>query len=414
MLLLAVCAAHAQTRAALTLPRALELAEEASVSIRTARAALAAAEGESRQAAAWLRDNPELSVEQTRRDAPDANGVSTRFRESAIGLSQKLEVAGQPGYRRNAAGHAMSAAQAELLAVRARVHAEVENAFAQVLLLQMRLAAEERNLALVEEASTAVGKRVAAGEDTRLDGNLALVESERAFNQVAAVREQLVAARARLATLLQLPAAEFPVAAGDLAVRLPPYRLDDLLAGAAGRAELAALSAREAAADNRLKLERAAAFPDVTVGITSAREGLPDLRERATTLTLSVPLPLFFRNDAAIGRALTERDQAQVQRQAALRDGEAAVREQWQRLGNLEARLYRLGGSVLPKLDENLSLATKAYRAGEIGILQLVLVNRQALDARRDYLDALGEFTQARVALELAAGVHSISAGSPP
>ena len=414
LLFSSAAAVHAQApRTVLTLPQALALAEDANPAVRTTRATIAAAEGESRQAAALFRENPDLTVEQTQRKVADANGIGTSFRESAVGLSQKFEIAGQPGYRRDAASYALSAAQADVTAARARVHAEVEGAFAHALLLQRRLAAEERNLRLVEDASAAGGKRVAAGEDTRLDGNLALVESERARNQLAAVREQLLAARARLAALLQLPAADFPEVAGDIPEHLPAWRIDDLIARAAQRPDLVVLQQKEAAAQKRLDLERASAWPDVTVGLNSSREGPPELRERATTLTFSVPLPLFTRNQAGIGRAITERDQAQVQRQVAVRDGEAAVREQWQRLANLDARLSRLRDSVLARLDENLSLSTKAYRAGEIGIIQLVLVNRQALDARRDYLDALGEFTQARISLELAAGLHASSESKP-
>jgi outer membrane protein, heavy metal efflux system len=408
-------AVYAQPAATpLTLQQALAIAEEANPEIRSARAAVAAAEGESQEAAAVLRQNPELTVEQTRRTARDAQGLGERFRESAIGISQAFEIAGQPAYRREAARHSLSSVRAGIESARVRLHADVEGAFAQVLLLQLRLSTEQRSLALVEEASAAVGKRVTAGEDTRLDGNLAVVEAERARNQVSTIQEQLIAARARLATVLQLPPEGMPQVVGQLPGRIPRYRLEDLLAGAARRPELAVLHEREEAARSRLKLERASAFPDVTVGITSAREGPPELRERATTLTFSVPLPLFRHNQAAIGRAVSERDQLQVERQAAMRDGEAKVREQWARLESLQARLLRLTQSVLPKLDENLSLSTKAYRAGEIGILQLVVVNRQALDARRDYLEALGEFTQARIALETASATHFTSATSNP
>jgi outer membrane protein, heavy metal efflux system len=398
----------------LTLPQALELAEQANPAIRASRAALAGAEGEARAASALLRENPEISIEQLRRDAPEPEGIATRFRESAIGISQAFEVAGQPAHRRSAAQHSVSAVRADIDAARLRARAEVESAFTQVLLLQMRLEAELRTLALVEEASSAVAKRVVAGEDTRLDGNLAAVEAERARNQVTTVQEQLIAARARLAVSLQLPPGSAPQVSGELTSMIPRYRLEDLVAGASRRPDLVALDEREQAARSRLELERAAAFPDVTVGLRSTREGPPELRERTVGLTFSVPLPFFKQNEAAIGRAVTERDQLQVERQTAIRDGEARIREQWQRLQSLQARLFRLVASVLPKLDENLTLSTKAYRAGEIGVLQLIVVNRQALDARRDYLEALGEFTQARIALEAAAAIHLSSSSSNP
>ena len=400
---------HAQSAPrTLTLADALAAAEQANPALLAARAALAAVEGESRDAAALFYRNPALNLERTRRKAMDADGIGTRFRESALGLAQPFEIAGQPGHRREAARRSLAAVRAEIQDTQVRVRAEVEAAFARVLLLQRRLDSEERNMQLAEQAAAAVGKRVDAGEDSRLDGNLARVEAERARNQVSTVREQLIEARARLAALVQLAPSQLPEAVGELPERIPGYRLEDLLLRAAERPELLALSEREAAAESRLKLERASVFPDVTVGLTTAREGPPEMRERATMLSVTLPLPLFNRNRAGIGRARTERDLAQIERRTAVRNGEAAIRELWQRLVSLEARLGRLASAVLPKLDENFNLSTKAYRAGEIGILQLVLVNRQALDARRDFLEALGEFTQARIALEQAAGVHGL------
>lgn len=398
----------------MTLSEALDRAEGANPELRSARAALLAAEGESAEAASLFRDNPALTFEQSRRQGYDAAGLGSTFRESAVGLSQTIEIAGQQEHRRQAAGHALAAARAELEGARIRMRAEVEGAFANVLVLQRRRAAEERNLALVDEASAAIGKRVAAGEDSRLDGNLAAVESDRARNQVAATTEQLLQARARLSALLQLPAEALPEALGDLVERIPGYRLDDLLARAAERPESRALAEREASASRRLALERASVYPDVTVGLLSAREGPPELRERATTLTLSVPLPLFRRNQAGIGRASAEQQRAAIEREAVVRNGQAAVREQWQRLASLESRLSRFNATVLPRLDENLALSGKAFRAGEIGIVALILVNRQALDARREFLEVLGEFTQARIALEQAAGLHASTPDSRP
>jgi len=63
-----------------------------------------------------------------------------------------------------------------------------------------------------------------------------------------------------------------------------------------------------------------------------------------------------------------------------------------------------LRGSVLPRLDENQKLSQRALRAGEIGIAELLLVNRQLLDAQRDFYAALTEYETTRVTLEEAAG----------
>ena len=57
--------------------------------------------------------------------------------------------------------------------------------------------------------------------------------------------------------------------------------------------------------------------------VHAGREGPSDGRENLTILSLSLPLPLFKQNDAAIGQAMTDMTQAEVERAAGLRDSEA-------------------------------------------------------------------------------------------
>ncbi|MFZ5456978.1 MAG: TolC family protein [Pseudomonadota bacterium] len=403
----------AQAAGPLTLDEARRLAEAANPALRAARASLDAAEGQVRDASGLLYNNPQIVTDQTRRRAAQSGQTDAHFHEQSVGLAQTFEIAGQAGYRREAAERELAATQAGIEEMRRHVAAEVEQRFTRVLVLQRRIDTEREALAAVEEAATAVRKRVAAGEDSRLDGNLATVEAERGRNQLAALSEQLLQARAELAAVLQLPADRLPEASGELSATAPAYTLESLLAAAAGRAQLRALGQREQAARSRLDLERAAVFPDVTVGLSAGQEAPYDAREHFTRLTVSVPLPLFRRNAAGIGRATTELSQAQIERQSALRDVDAQVRTLWQRLSSLQARVKRLTDSVLPALNDNRRLSTTAYRAGEVGLLQLLLVNRQVLDARRDYLDALGEFVQTRIALEQAAGWPSIPSDRP-
>ena len=406
--------ADAWAQGVLTLRDALQMVEVNNPAVLNAKAGLAAAEGAMKEARGLLYNNPELSLEQGRRTAPTEAG-DLRTREPAVGISQTFEIAGQQGHRREAARLEAESARAEVREALAKARGDVEQAFYEILAVQTRAASESEIAKLADDAAAAVGKRVAAGEDSKLDGNLARVEAERARNQVDTLREELVTARARLAELLQLPPSSLPEVVGDFSPASPTYSLEALLESLPKRAHLAALESRELAAASRLALERAAAVPDVTVGLNSAREGPQEFRERVTTLSVSIPLPFFRRNDAAIGRAMTERDRAQIERRAALRDTEAQVRALWQRFQSLDARVKRLSGSVLARLDENLSLSTKAYRAGEIGILQLVVVNRQVLDARRDYLQAVTEWIKTRVALEQAAGwgLDSTRAATP-
>ena len=389
--------------APLTLDETLALAEQANPALRAAQAQLDAARGRLQDARAWLWNNPQLNAERVRRDVPPPAEFAERQREWSAGLAQTFEVAGQRGYRRDAAEAALAATTADVEEIRRQVRAEVAQQFYRVLALQQRVLLESEAQALFERAAGIVEKRRAAGEDSRLDANVAAVEAERARNQLAQAREQLTDARADLAARLQLPLDREVEVAGALEAAPLPYSLDALLKAAEARPRLRSLEARERSAESRLSLERASVYPDVTAGVNVGREGPVEAREKVTMFSISLPLPLFRRNAAGIGQASTELSQARIERQAAGRDLRAQINASWQKLQSLVARVERLRGSVLPALEDNLRLSARAHQAGEIGLLQLLVVNRQALDARRDALDALTELQLTRLALELAA-----------
>jgi len=388
----------------LTLEQAWEQAEHANPTLRATQANLAAAQGDLADANALLWNNPQLATEWSKGTLPQAGNPARSNRGLMVGLAQTFEIGGQQGIRRTVSDQSLAATQELITETRRQLHAEVEQRFIRVLSLQLRIQIEEQSLQLIEKAAMAVGKRVAAGEDSRLDGNLAKVEAERAQNQVSLLREQLIQARSDLSALLQFPADSLPDVAGLLDPPAVSYGLEELLISAADRSLLRAYEHKENAARSRLDLERASVYPDVTVGLGTGR-GTPDNSGlNVTALSLSVPLPLFRRNGTGIGRATTELTQMQVQRQSAQRDARAQVLALWERWVHLKTRVKRLSESALPSLAENQRLSSVSFRVGEIGLLQLLIVNRQVLDGQRDLLDARTELRLTQVNLESAAG----------
>jgi cobalt-zinc-cadmium efflux system outer membrane protein len=388
----------------LTLEQAWQLGDAAGVSIRQARSRRSAVEGEAAGASALLRNNPTLTGERIRREVPETPGRTDNRREWNLSIAQTFELAGQQGHRRRAARQDLEASDAGIEEARRSVRAEVEQRFVQVLALQERIATESASLGIIEATALSVDKRVKAGEDSRLDGNLAKVEAVRARNQIGVLQEQLMQARAELATLLQLTAGQLPTVTGELRASPADSTLAQLQQSAAARPLLRVVEGKELAARSRLALERSARYPDLTVGISTGREGSFGASERLTGVSLSVPLPLFNRNAGPIGRAASELTLAQLDRQVAQRDTGADVAALWQKRESLNARVAALESTILPTLQENQALSAKARQAGEIGLVQLLLVNRQLLEGRRDLIEALAELRLTQIALEQAAG----------
>lgn len=403
-LVAALAAPAAMAAGPMTLEEVIALAERRNPALSAARAQASAARGEAEDVRAPLWNNPEVFTESRRRSlgqtaAPDV----TRY-DAGIGLSQRFELGGQQQARRGAAEAGQRAVEQSIEDVRREVRAEAAQRFFQVLSLQHRVQMEEQALELVRRAAELTGKRVKAGEDSRLDGNLAAIEAERGANQAAQASEQLSQARAALSAHLQLEPGSQPEAAGDLDTVALSYALNDLLTIAARRPKLLLLAAREEAARRRLDLERGNTYPDLTVGLSYSPEKNIDTKDRITTLSFALPLPIFRRNAAGIGKAQTELDQVRIERRAAERDTQASVNALWLRLQSLQQRAERLQKTVLPALEDNQRLSLKALQAGEIGLSQFLLVRRQVLDGRRDLLEARTELRLVRIALEIVAG----------
>ena len=60
---------------------------------------------------------------------------------------------------------------------------------------------------------------------------------------------------------------------------------------------------------------------------------------------------------------------------------------------------------ALPGLDENDALTTRSFDVGQIGLPDVLLIRREMLDTRFQYLSALLEAALARVDVDAAAAV---------
>jgi outer membrane protein, heavy metal efflux system len=388
----------------LTIESALALAQRNNPELRKAIASLEAAKGELTEANSPLFNNPTVNLAGGSRKLYDPTNSDSRHSEWNTGVAQTFELAGQQSFRRQTANAKLSALRQEIDEVRHRVNAEVEERFVHVLALQKRIETEQQTLELTERNTNLVGKRVEAGEDSKLDGNLTVVETERARNQISLLQEQLTRARATLSASLQLPEHQLPTVLGELQPPTTTYTLDNLLASVANRPALKALSWREESARSTLGLERAFRIPDLTVSLNYGRDAVVGGQDAVTTLGFSLPIPLFRRNAAGIGRATTELNQAEIDKNTLSRDARTSVIASWLRRLSLQDRVQRLTTAVYPKLEENLKLSQIAFKNGEIALPQLLIVQRQVIDAQRDLIEAQLDLRLTQIELEYAAG----------
>lgn len=394
-LLLAAAGARAQ---ALTSERAVEVALERNGELAALAAEVRAADARLAGARLPLQSNPELSAAAGPRRTGDDRTTDLEFE-----LSQRLELFGQRGARIEGARAEREAASARLAARRVELAASVREVHARALAAERLVALARDELAVARAAASAAERRFDLGGTSRLEVNTARSEVGRAARAVSVATSRLASARAELRVSLALePGSELSLE-GELPLPTELQPLDvEALARAAAEERADVLEARRElqAAEAEQRLSGREAFPSAVVGARYSRE------ERADVFlgTLSFEVPLFNRNQAGRGIAAARVARAAAEVAAATRRADQEVRLAAAQLESAVEAARAFDAEAVAGAEENLALSTRAYEAGKIGLADLLLVRRSAVEARRDHIEALQELASAEAQLARAAG----------
>jgi len=202
----------------------------------------------------------------------------------------------------------------------------------------------------------------------------------------------------------------------------PTFDMKQLIAEAVEhRPDLRAATVGRSAAEARLTSAEREAYPDLTLGATYTHSEFTISGDNPNVLglNLSLPLPLFDRNQANIGKArldirhaendalrlrlVIENDVAQAVRKAQRSQALLAVFEKGGGAGMTRSATNDTGG-MLSRAETALRVAEKSYKAGAISLLEMLDAQRTYLDTRGQYLRALDDFRQAAIDVTNALG----------
>ncbi|PVZ43650.1 TolC family protein [Pseudomonas sp. CC120222-01a] len=386
--LLLAATASAQAGPGMSLPEALSAAFANNPELAAAGREIGIAEGERRQAG--LIPNPELAweMEDTRRD------TST----STVTLSQPLELGGKRGARIAVAGAGQAIAQLDLERQRNGLRADVVQAYHAALRAQTGVELAQQSQALTERGLRVVQGRVTAGQSSPVEATRAQVQLAQAQAEVRRAETQRTVAYQALARLTGSPLATFDtLSTASLSPGAAPSA-DTLLGQVERTVEWRLAAAQVERGEASLGSEKALRIPNLTVSIGSqySRED----RERVNVVGLSMPLPLFDRNQGNVLAAARRADQARDLRNAVelrLRSETRSAVDQW-RTAMQEVQAY--DRTILPSAQQAVDTATRGFEMGKFAFLDVLDAQRTLIDARGLYLEALAAATDARAQVE--------------
>jgi cobalt-zinc-cadmium efflux system outer membrane protein len=370
----------------LTLARTLALVLERSPELAGVAAAVRAREA--RVVGAGLLPNPELRTDVE--NVGGGGGEDAEQTETTVRVTQLLELAGKRGKRRRVAGLEKDLAGWDYEARKIDVVAGATKAFVRALAAQERVALALELEQLARRMVDAAGARVAAGAASAVEVGRARVTLGRTGLERARAARDLESAKAVLAATWGDHDLGFPRLEGELArlERLPA--LDELAAGVERAPALARWTTELAERRASVVLAEAGRIPDVTVG--AGGRHFSDNGDEALVFELSLPLPVFDRNQAAVAEARHRLDQARAEQAAGAVARRAELAAAYGAFAAAHEQATRLRDDVIPEARRAYEGAVRAYRQGQFGSLDVLDAQRTLFDLRVEHLGALETF----------------------
>lgn len=362
---------------------------------------------EARTIQAGVLPNPALSAELENIGGTGSTTKGGRATEATLQLSQLIELGGKRAKRMRLAGLERDLTSWDYEIKRLEVLTEAKKAFVDVLATAERLAFTADLLRLSEQVQRTVSARVQAGKVSPIEETRTRVTVSTARLQAQQARSSHAAAKKRLAALWGSTTPLFEGVSGSLETTAPIPSLEAFAAQVQKNPDIARWAAEMDARRAQVEVARSRAVPDLTV--SGGVRYLNETKETAFVLGLSLPLPLFDRNQGGILEAHTRLTKAELERRAAAVRVSTALADAYQSLASAATEVATLQNEVLPAAEEAFQATQEGYRLGKFGLLDVLDIQRTLFESRGRYLEALATYHKAVADLERLSGAELLA-----
>ena len=393
--------------AAPTLDQLIKIALADNKDLQAAR--FAEQQARARLIQAGLRPNPRLDIT-TGNDILFGNNGEYA---AGVGVSQPFPLAHRLARQQDVARVDIDRVAAELQDAERRLAGNVASAYYRVIILTRQASARDRLIDIDRHLVDVSRRRFSAAEVSEIDVNAAQLELLRLQQERAMLQSEQLAQISQLNQLLGRPGSQ-PLDLGDSVPNTEAtVSVSDLRQAALQRRpdlRAAQLLADRAQADQALA--RAQRWEDVNVSLSVDQsrlvlDGAPrQSASRALGVSVSVPWPLFNKNQGRIAETRAVQSQADANIEALKLSIGNEVMAAYAEVGRLRQIVDDYTRNLLPVSERNAQLAQKGYGEGLVPIVEVVQAQRQQGDITAAYLGALDQYLQAWSRLQVAAATY--------
>ncbi len=322
--------------------------------------------------------------------------------ETTIQIKQKIELGGKREKREQVAALGKDIAQWDYESKRLDVVADISKSFWDVLAAQEKYAIAGEIKAVTEDAYNLVAERVKAGKAPPLEEIQSKVTVTKIRIEFEQTKRALETARKKLAATWGSPRPVFEKVIADIDPLVPPPSLENSEVYLSQNPDLAKWDTEMEKNRALVKLADADSIPDLTAGV--GPRYYSESKEVAFVMNLSVPIPLFNRNQGGIKEASFNLVRARESRKAAVLTAQKNLDQAYQDLSASYLTADSLIKTAIPAAESAFSAALEGYREGKIGYLSVLETQRTFFEVKYQYVTAIVDYHKSKADFERLVG----------
>jgi len=262
---------------------------------------------------------------------------------------------------------------------------EVFKAFVSILHLQEILILQKDRISVADNLMNAVSRKVEAGKLSPAEKSRARIQLFQERLKLRSIEKSLQTAWNSISVLWGDEKSPFNQAIGDLSL----LRDIPILISLEMAPDIQIFKLSLDIQQQKIQSEKAEAIPDLDLGAGLKRS---NIQRNTFQVGLSIPLPIFNRNQGNIKSAILELEQAQLELKRIESQLKTDVSNFQAQLENLVSEITIIDDDIIPEAQNAYTIITDGYLNGRFTYLDVVNSQEMWFQSREQYVNALKDY----------------------
>lgn len=366
------------------------------------------AQAELQKAGLW--PNPEVEYS----FVTDKYNANEGEESSEYGLSQSIPISGRTIFQKKVAKLGIERAKWQVKNFERELIAETLKTFYQIAVLEEKEKIFSFLVKINEDLLETVKSRLNQGEVSEVDVSITGAELQTTRQKLAEIKALLFEKKSTLNRLMgQRVNHSYSVRPDSLEPEFADLDLDALTEKTLeNRPDIKAKAIEVKMGEGSLRLARAMQIPDITLGgfytnetsFLDVNDQIIEDKGKLIGAKISLPFPLFNRNQGEISQAKAEKKKVNLELEALKIQAMQEVAFYYTKVISNKGILDSFQRGILQTAEKSVTLIQEAYSQGQISIFDVVQTQDKFGNIRESYLDAIQNSRESIIGLESAVG----------